>query len=266
MPPSIRTRRRSPAGPGLVDLQERASEAAFAVGRMSRATAYLESAIGGLDGRRDRIRLGLLHERLAHIRRAAGDPAGAMHAARRAVELVPREPSPERATVVAALAQLQMLDGIFSEAQRLAREAMKVARACDPVARSQEVHALTTLAVAMAWGSDPAASVELLRQAEAGARELDDPDALFRVRANLTTVLDLISRRTEAVAVAYEGIEDARRAGLEAVYGNFLAGNVADTLFLLGRWSEARQLAERAMRWLPVGVVYLASVLQLAIG
>ena len=65
--------------------------------------------------------------------------------------------------------------------------------------------------------------------------------------------------------VAYEGIEDARRAGLEAVYGNFLAGNVADTLFLIGRWPEARALAQRAMSWLPVGVVYLASVLQLAI-
>ncbi len=264
-PTSAAARRRPPTGPNQVDLQERASEAAFAVGRMSRATAYLEAAIGGLDGRRDRVRLGLLHERLAHIRRAAGDPAGAMHAARRAVELVPREPSPERATVLAALAQLQMLDGIFSDAQRLAREAMKVARACDPVARTQEVHALTTLAVALAWGSDPAASVELLREAEAGARELDDPDALFRVRANLTTVLDLMSRRTEAVEVAYEGIEDARRAGLEAVYGNFLAGNVADTLFLLGRWSEAREVSARAMRWLPVGVVYLASVLQLAI-
>ena len=62
-----------------------------------------------------------------------------------------------------------------------------------------------------------------------------------------------------------QGIEDARRAGLEAVYGNFLAGNVADTLFLLGRWPEARTVAERAMSWLPVGVVYLASVLQLAI-
>jgi DNA-binding CsgD family transcriptional regulator len=94
---------------------------------------------------------------------------------------------------------------------------------------------------------------------------LDDPDALFRIRANLTTVLDLVSRRTEAVEVAYEGIEDARRAGLEAVYGNFLAGNVADTLFLLGRWPEARAVSARAMSWLPVGVVYLACVLQLAI-
>ena len=61
-----------------VDLQVRASEAAFAVGQTSRATAFLESAIGGLDARRDRVRLGLLHERLAQIRRAAGDPAGAM--------------------------------------------------------------------------------------------------------------------------------------------------------------------------------------------
>ncbi len=199
------------------------------------------------------------------IRRAAGDPAGAMLAARRAVELVPREATPDRASVVAGLAQLKMLDGIFSEGQRLAREAIKVARACDPVARAEEIHAITTLAVAFAWGSDPATSIELLRGAERAAREMDDPDALFRIRANLTTVLDLDGRRTEAVDVAYEGIADARRAGLEAVYGNFLAGNVVDTLLMLGRWSEARTLSERAMSWLPVGVVYQAHILQLAI-
>jgi ATP/maltotriose-dependent transcriptional regulator MalT len=265
-PPSGGTaRRRSGPASDRVDLQVRASEAAFAIAQTSRATAYLESAIGGLDARRDRVRLGLLHERLAQIRRAAGDPAGAMLAARRAVELVPRDPTPERATVLAGLAQLKMLDGIFSEAQRLARDAIKVARACDPVARTQEIHALTTFAVASAWGSDPAGAIELLRDAERAALEMDDPDALFRIRANLTTVLDLVSRRTEAVDVAYEGIEDARRAGLEAVYGNFLAGNVADTLVLLGRWPEARSLSERAMTWLPVGVVYLLAVLQLAI-
>ena len=264
-PTGAARRRAAASGSDQVDLLVRASEAAFAVGRMSRATAYLEAAIAALDARRDRVRLGLLHERLAYIRRAAGDPAGAMHAARRAVELVPREPSPERATVLATLAQLKMLDGIFSQAQRLARDAIKVARACTPVARAQEIHATTTLAVALAWGSDPSISIELLREAERAARELDDPDALFRIRANLTTVLDLVSRRAEAVEVAYEGIEDAKRAGLEAVYGNFLAGNVADSLFLLGRWREARAVSERAMRWLPVGVVYLACVLQLAI-
>ncbi len=259
------TRRRVTPPSDRVDLLVRASEAAFAVGRIPRATAYLEAAIAGLDARRDRVRLGLLHERLAQIRRAAGDPAGAMLAARRAVELMPRDPSPERATVLAGLAQLKMLDGVFSDARRLAREAIRVARACEPVARAQEIHATTSLGVALAWGSDPAAAIELLREAEGAALDMDDQDALFRVRANLTTVLDLVGQRSEAVEVAYAGIADARRAGLEAVYGNFLALNVAESLFLLGRWPEARAVSERAMSWLPVGLVYLASGLELAI-
>jgi ATP/maltotriose-dependent transcriptional regulator MalT len=258
-------RRRSAAASDVVDLEVRASEAAFAVGQTSRATSYLEAAIAALDERRDRVRLGLLHARLGLIRRAAGDPEGGMHAATRAVALVPREPSPERATVLATLAQLKMLDGIFTEAQRLALEAIRVARACDPVAEAQVIHATTSLAVALAWGSDPNRAIDLLRDAERSAQALSDPDALFRIRANLTTVLDLVGRRGEAVDVAYAGIEDARRAGLEAVYGNFLAGNAAESLYFLGRWQESRDVALRAMSWLPVGVVYLAAVLQLAV-
>jgi DNA-binding CsgD family transcriptional regulator/tetratricopeptide (TPR) repeat protein len=247
-----------------VGLQVRASEAAFAVGRTARATAFLEVAIGALDSRGDRVRLGLLHERLANIRRAAGDVGGAMNAARRAVELVPRTPSPARARVLAALAQLTMLDGIFSDAQRIAREAIEVARACEPPDRQYEVHALTTLGVAMAWSSDPEQAIDLLREAELIARAVDDADALFRISANLTTVLDLVGRRSDAVDVAYRGIEDARRAGLETVYGNFLAGNVAESLFLLGRWPEMRSVCLRALRWAPVGIIFHASVVWLA--
>ena len=56
-----------------------------------------------------------------------------------------------------------------------------------------------------------------------------------------------MGRRAEAVDVAYAAIEDAKRVGLEAVYGNFLAGNVADSLFMLGRWPEARAMSSRAM-------------------
>jgi ATP/maltotriose-dependent transcriptional regulator MalT len=250
-------RRTDHATADSAELQVRAAEAAFAIGRTSRATAYLEAAAGSLDARRDRVRLGLLYERLAHVRQAAGDPTGAIEAAGRAVELVPRGPSPERATVLAALALLKMLDGVFSEAERLAGEAIRVARACEPVARTLEIHATTTLGVAMAWGSDPQGAIDLLRHAESGARAMDDPDALFRIVANLTTVLDLVGRRADAVDVAYRGIEEARLAGVEAVYGNFLAGNVAETLLELGRWPEARSLCLRALRWAPVGVGFL---------
>jgi DNA-binding CsgD family transcriptional regulator/tetratricopeptide (TPR) repeat protein len=255
---ATRTRRRpDQSTAGRAGLQVRAAEAAFAIGATSRASAYFEAAAASLDVRRDRVRLGLLYERLSHVRRSAGDPVGATQAARRAIELVPREPSPERAKVLAALARLKMLDGAFSEGQRLAREAIRVARACEPVARAEEIHATTTLGVAMAWGSDPEGAIELLRQAERGARSIDDRDALFRIMANLTTVLDLVGRRADAVEVAYRGIEEARAAGLEAVYGNFLAGNVAETLILVGRWPEARSLCLRALRWAPVGVGFL---------
>jgi len=261
---AARSRRRADRTSANPDLQIRAAEAAFAVDRASRATAYLEAAIGALDARRDRARLGLLYERLAHIRRAAGDRAGALQATRRAVGLVPRETTPERATVVAGLAQLKMLDGAFTDGQRMAKEAIRIARACDPVARAQEIHATTTLGVAMAWGSDPEGAIDLLRQAERWARDLGDPEALFRITANLTTVLDLVGRRTEAVDVAYQGIDDARKAGLEAVYGNFLRGNVSESLYLLGRWTEARDVAERALDWLSSGVIFLQAAVQLA--
>ena len=262
--PAGARRRREPPATDIAELQLRAAEAAYAIGRTSRATAYLEAAAAGLDARRDRVRLGLLYERLSHVRRAAGDSAGAILAARRAVELVPREPSPDRAKVLAGLARLRVLDGVFSEGQRLAKEAIRVARACEPPARPQEIHATTTLGVAMAWGSDPEGGIELLRLAEHGARAIDDPDLLFRVMANLTTVLDLVGRRADAVEVAYQGIEEARSAGLEAVYGNFLAGNVAETLILLGRWPEARSLCLRALRWAPVGVGFLDAWIFLA--
>ncbi len=246
-------------------LQARAAEAAFAAGRPTRAAALVEAAAARLDARRDRVRLGLLHDRLGRYRRAAGDHDGAVSALRRAVELVPREPSPERATVLASLAQIRMLDGTFSDAQRHGREAIRIARECGDEARRQELHATTTLGVTQGWGNEPEAGVALLEEARRPAEELGDVDELFRVYANLTTVLDLIGRRTEAVAVAYEGIEAARRLGLEAVYGNFLRGNAAESLFLLGRWPESRALSATALEWSPPDVFFVNSVVNLAI-
>jgi DNA-binding CsgD family transcriptional regulator len=61
------------------------------------------------------------------------------------------------------------------------------------------------------------------------------------------------------------GIEAARSAGQEAIYGNFLRGNGADSLFLLGRWEESRRLGETALEWSPVGVNFVNAVSNLAI-
>jgi DNA-binding CsgD family transcriptional regulator/tetratricopeptide (TPR) repeat protein len=157
-----------------------------------------------------------------------------------------------------------MLEGTFSESERLARDAIRIARACDPPARHWELHATTTLGVAMGWRSDPEAALAMLTDARATAEELGDLDELFRVHANLTTVLELAGRHVEAVEVATAGIAAAKDAGLEAVYGNILRGNAADSLFLLGRWDEARAMSMTALEWLPAGVNFLNALVSLA--
>jgi DNA-binding CsgD family transcriptional regulator/tetratricopeptide (TPR) repeat protein len=253
------------AAEGLSVLQARAAEAAFVAGRPLLAAAFAESAIARLDERRERVRLGLLNERLGRYRRAAGDPDGALLAHRRAVELMPREPGRERALVLGSLAQVKMLEGTFSEAERFAEKAIEVARAAGSEARDTEAHALTTLGVTRAWGDDPESALQLLHRARTISGELGLLDEYFRATANLTTVLDLLGRRAEAVDIAYEGIAEAARTGLEAVYGNFLGGNAGDSLFQLGRWTECRDMSVRAMEWAPGGVSFVNAVVNLAI-
>ncbi len=252
-----------PAAP--VGLLRRAAEAAFADGRPARAAAYAESAIARLDERADRLGMGILFERLGRYRRAAGDQEGSILAHCRAVELVPAKPSRERALVLAALAQVRMLEGTFKEAERLANEAIEIARTVGPSARGEEGHATCTLGISRVWGEDPEGGLELLLQAREIASDLARFDDVFRATANLTTALDLLGRKREAVEVARAGIEAARLAGQEAVFGNYLRGNGADSLFLLGDWPASRALVETALEWSPVGVNLVNALSNLAI-
>jgi len=252
---------RSKAGPAARDvdiatsLEMRAGEAAFAAGRPARAVAYVEALVNRFDERRDRLALGVLHERLGRYRRAAGDRTGSLAAFERAVDLVPAQPSLERAMVIAALAQHLMIDGSFDRAEQLANEAIEIATTLGPAGDGVVLHATTTLGVGLGWGDAPEAGVALLREARTRAEQSGDLDELFRVYANLTTVLDLVGRRGEAVEVAFEGIEASRRAGLEAVYGNFLRANASDSLYLLGRWPESSAMSATALEWNPPGVI-----------
>jgi DNA-binding CsgD family transcriptional regulator/tetratricopeptide (TPR) repeat protein len=244
----------------LTPLQLRAAESAYAAGRPSRAVAYVEAVLGSFDERRDRVALGLLHERLGRYRRAAGERTASLAAFERAVELVPDATTVDRATVLASLAQARMRDGSFAEAERLAREAMRIGAACGPEGEPVVVHATTTLGVVLGWSDEPEAGVALLEEAQSLAERAGDTEELFRVYANLTTVVDLVGRRREAVEIAQEGIEASRRAGLEAVYGNFLRSNAAASLYLLGRWEESAEMSLTAAEWVPTGVAFVSPI------
>ena len=245
-------------------LLARAGEAANAAGDPARAAAFEEAAVAGLDERVDPLALGLGLERLAHFRWTSGDHDGAVHALRRAIRLVPAEALVERARVLAALAQIRMLDGMFRESIGLAEQALATARSADAEGLGEAAHALTTLGVAEGWGDDPDVAVAHLREARRLAEAAGRLDEVFRVYANLTTILDLHGRREEAVDVAMDGIEAARMVGQEAVYGNFLRGNAADSLFYLGRWEEARTLAATSLEWSPGGYGSVNSAINLA--
>ena len=75
-----------------------------------------------------------------------------------------------------------MLEGMFSDAERHAREAIEVAAAASvaappaaaPAAAAAAAHATTTLGVSLGWGSNPQAGVQLLREARRMADELGD--------------------------------------------------------------------------------------------
>ena len=269
-----------PPDPEVVDLLERAAVAAAASGNHRRAASAAERAVaeagspaalrrddaaGGEGRRASRQRLARLNLELARHRWASGDQPGAFGAIARAAELVAPEPSFDRLEIDAVHAQLLMLDGRFEASAALARSAMELAGTLGQEARPWYGHALCTLGVDESYRGDPARSVKLLEEARDVARETRRLDELMRAYANLTTALDLALRREEAVAVVEEGIAEARRWGLEHVYGNFLRGNAADCLFTLGRWEECRRMAESALAWNPTGLAFLNPLIYLTL-
>ena len=243
----------------------RAAEAAFAADRPVRAAAYLDATIGAADAPAgpDPAR--------PHLRPARPVPAGRGRRrgrGRRATTGGRARPD-ERHRPPAPPSSPGWPSCACSRARSRWRRSWPATRSASrapagPSAAVWELHATTTLGVSLGWRADPDAAVAMLTDARRMAEALGDLDELFRVYANLTTVLDLAGRHEEAVAVAFEGIAAARSAGLEAVYGNFLRGNAADSLFLLGRWEEARSLSMTALEWLPAGVNFLNTLVSLA--
>ncbi len=227
------------------------ADVAAAAGLPERSASYLEAATK-LFGERDdaAVRAGI-HERRGRVERTLGHHDRALAEHRRAASLVPRDETLLRARILGSLAQTLMLLGTFAEAETVAAEAIEAARVAGPEGRSAEGHATCTLGIARAWGADPAEAIGLLEHARDVALEVGEADDYFRAVLNLTTALTLLHHGPEAIAATNEAIERAREFGLETVYGNALRGNVAEALFLTGRWAEARASIRTALEWSP---------------
>jgi DNA-binding CsgD family transcriptional regulator/tetratricopeptide (TPR) repeat protein len=252
-------------GDDPAELAQLAAEAAYACMRPTRAVAHAESARAALGERRDRMAWAVLEGRLGRYRLAAGDATGATAAFRRAAETVPPEASVERARILALLAQERMIAGAFADAERAADRALELARMLGDSAEPEAIHALTTLATVYGWGGRPESAPDLLREAQRRAEALGLAEERWRATANLTSVLELLGRPSEAVDETFRGMAWAAEHDLDAVYGNLLAGNVAGVLVEIGRWPEARELSLRALDWSPAGIPFVAAILNLVI-
>jgi DNA-binding CsgD family transcriptional regulator len=223
-------------------LLARAAEAAANAGATDRAVALVRGALAEVDAAADPLLAGQLTERLAFHLRVAGRP-GAFEAYQEAVRLVPpAPPTPSRARVLAGLGQALMLRARFAEAKATSEEAIEVARAAGALA--VEVHALNTLGTVTGRLGDVEGGLARLEESRRLAGELGLAKDETRACVNLSDLLDDLGRFEEAVAIASDGIEVARAAGLQRTFGAFLAGNAAASLYNLGRWDEHVRLTD----------------------
>lgn len=240
-----------------------AAGASAAAGRFRRAVALQRQAIEGRATReavsarraRDeatRAALGEMYTDLGRYQWAGGDVDGALDSMERALGIMPAAPSRIRARALAGLAQHQMIAGHFRESAtnaEQARQTATAATAADDDARAEYGHATCTLGMDVAYLGDLERGLGLVQEASEIAREAGRLDDLMRAAANRTTLLDLDSRREEALAVVHSFLQDAAAGGLAASYGAFLHGNAADILYHLGRWREAETECRSAMDW-----------------
>ena len=246
-----------PSSPLDVVLLRRAAEAALAAGNPGRAAALTESTLGPGVPSGNRVATASAWDRLGVFRWETGDREGALAAHARALEILPRDETLERARVLATIGQIKMLEGSFIEAERLATEAVALAGASGPDGDAWLGHATCTLGVVDGWLGRPESAIARLERALAIAVRLGRLEDAFRARANLASILYIEGRREDAVRVSEAGIAAAEAAGLEAVHGNRLRGGAVDSLFMLGRWREARALAIHALEWAPAGIAFV---------
>ncbi len=152
------------AGCDHVELLRAAARATGREHEAGRAETLLRAALSELDERTEPERAAGLLAEVAREQFYQGRSGQAAETRQHALSLLPDEPSPTRAALMARLATELMLESRYREAEDAARAALEVARAAAD--ELSEIRALDTLGVAL-FGLAP------LRRRRGGARRGD---------------------------------------------------------------------------------------------
>jgi DNA-binding CsgD family transcriptional regulator/tetratricopeptide (TPR) repeat protein len=233
------------SGTTLVELLRRAARLTYLAGDVDRAAALGERVVQ-LVGDADPVAAGMARARQGRYLWTSGRHVEAAAEYARAVELMPAEPpSPERANVLASLAQVLMLRGDLAESLELAEQAIEIARAAGD--RITEAHALNTKGVDIASLGDRATGIAHLREALEIEEGLGTTDNLQRTYTNLSDLLDQDGSVQEGLDFALEGVRLAREQGMTRGWAAFLLAEAANRARRLGRVEDAERLIGEAL-------------------
>jgi DNA-binding CsgD family transcriptional regulator/tetratricopeptide (TPR) repeat protein len=232
------------AGVDRIGLMERAAAAAAATQAFEAAVGLVRSAIDASAG--DRSRAGVLHERLGRYSLLAADTPEADKAYREAVRLVPAHPpSPERARVVAGLAQY-LMGANNAEAIALSAEAIEVAHAVGAV--EIEANAFITRASCRVGTGELDEALEDVTRGYELASRIEGSIEIPRSLKYLSELHDVAGRDELAVDFATRAFDEAERLGLARSEGISVLSGLASHLFGAGKWDEADLVLRRMER------------------
>lgn len=197
---------------------------------------FAQRGLNLLDPERDPIRYARLLVRRGRTRWRLNQAQAAMADLDRAIELLPDEPSIERARLLSWIARTRSLRGHYREAVVEGERALEIAQEMQRPMLVGET--LNTLGMARIALGDVDAGESLLRQAMTVAREQNDMDDLGAAYSNLADFLGLAGRTRDALAVIDEGLEEIRSHVGQAFTWMLMVHSVA--AFEAGEWDTAR--------------------------
>ena len=236
------------SGMAKVDMLALAADAATSAGQTSRAVELWRKTLAELDEASEPVRAGLVRSKLAYNLWAAGDSPGSLEEHLAAAALIPAEPpTVERARVLGGLASAFMPTGHYRESRELCEEAIATLQAAG--SHDGEARLLTILGVDLVGLGDVEAGLDHLRVAVRLGRETGAVESQVVAQHNLAFFLGQTDRFEEGLRVASDGLETARRVGLEWRYAAGFRGSSGDILHRAGRWTEADEVTRAGLEF-----------------